>query len=158
MISATGCGKTFFSCAFGNNACEHQYTARYFTMAEFLEECAAAEKRGRYVKYIKSVANTNLIIMDDFLLTSVTQRDVEYLYHLFSSQPRGNKPRSFIICSQLMKEEMYTRLSSIAPSLADAIINRISARAYEFEIQGDSMREVDIPAELNRIRESKVQQ
>lgn len=127
-------------------------------MAEFLEECAAAEKRGRYVKYIKSVANTNLIIMDDFLLTSVTQRDVEYLYHLFSSQPRGNKPRSFIICSQLMKEEMYTRLSSIAPSLADAIINRISARAYEFEIQGDSMREVDIPAELNRIRESKVQQ
>lgn len=28
MSSATGCGKTFFACAFGNNACESQFTVR----------------------------------------------------------------------------------------------------------------------------------
>ena len=37
ITSAIGCGKTFLACALGNNACEHQYTVRYFTMTELLE-------------------------------------------------------------------------------------------------------------------------
>ena len=56
------------------------------------------------------------------------------------------------ICSQLMKNEMYTRLGVRSTSLADAIINRLVSKAYDLEIQGDSMREMDITAELERIR------
>jgi DNA replication protein DnaC len=152
ITSATGCGKTFLACALGNNACEHQYTVRYFTMAELLEGFRIAEARGKYVKFLRQLANTYLIIIDDFLLTSVTDRDVEYLYRLVDSKPLRNHPRSFIICSQLMKDEMYTRLGVRSTSLADAIINRLVSKAYDLEIQGDSMREMDITAELERIR------
>jgi hypothetical protein len=50
-----------------------------------------------------------------------------------------------------MKDEMYTRLGVRSTSLADAIINRLVSKAYDLEIQGDSMREMDITAELERI-------
>lgn len=96
MSSATGCGKTFFACAFGNNACESQYTVRYFTMAELLYSFKTAEDTGKYVKLLNKLANTNLIIIDDFLLTSVEQRDVEYLYRLISSK---TKSPFFYLCN-----------------------------------------------------------
>jgi hypothetical protein len=38
----------------------------------------------------------------------------------------------------------------VSPSLADGIINRLVSKAYTFEIKGNSMRELDIPAELIR--------
>ena len=155
MSSATGCGKTFFACAFGNNACESQFTVRYFTMVDLLYSFREADEKGRYVKFLNKVANTNLIIIDDFLLTTAEQRDVEYLYRLVNSKTRKNKPRSFIICSQLMPAEMYTRLSTVSPSLADGIINRLFAKSYTFEIKGNSMREIDIPSELQRQKNSQ---
>ena len=51
-----------------------------------------------------------------------------------------------------MKYEMYTRLGVRSISLAEAIINRLVSKAYDLEIQGNSMREMDITAELERIR------
>lgn len=125
-------------------------------MIDFLDECHAAKEKGRYVKFLRKTANLNLIILDDFMLTSIKQEDVEYLYRLFNSQPRKSTPRSFIVCSQLKKDGMYTKLASTAPALADAITNRIVSRAYELSIEGPSMRELDIPNELKRMRgESK---
>ena len=50
-----------------------------------------------------------------------------------------------------MKDEMHTRLGVRSTSLADTIINRLVSKAYDLEIQGDSMREMDITAELERI-------
>jgi len=71
---------------------------------------------------------------------------------IVDSKHLRNHPRSFIICSQLMKDEMYTRLGVRSTSLADAIINRLVSKAYDLETQGDSMRKMDITAELERIR------
>lgn len=153
IISETGCGKTFFACAFGNQACDSQYTVKYYTMVDLLDEFKRADERGKKVKLLNKLANTNLVIIDDFLLTTVTTKDVEVLYRLFASKPRRNKPRSFIICSQLMKEEMYTRLSTVSPSLSDAIMNRLSSKAYILRFEGPSMREIDIAEELRKQRE-----
>lgn len=153
IISETGCGKTFFACAFGNQACDSQYTVKYYTMFDLLDEFRRADERGKKVKLLNKLANTNLVIIDDFLLTTVTTKDVETLYRLFASKPRRNKPRSFIICSQLMKEEMYTRLSTVSPSLSDAIMNRLASKAYTLRFEGPSMREIDIAEELRKQRE-----
>lgn len=158
ITSATGCGKTFCACALGNNACNHQYSVRYFTMMGFLDACEVATEKRREVKFISSVEKVNLIILDDFMLTSIDKKETEYLYRLVSERPRKIKPRSFIICSQLMKDEMYTRLSQASPGLADAIMNRICAKAYEFQIQGDSMRDRDIEAELKRLHPKVAEQ
>lgn len=153
--SATGCGKTFLACALGNCACEAQYSVRYFTMDDLFERLQTAQNKGKYVKELKKIGNTNLIIIDDFLLTSVNQEQAQFLYRLLNSKPYKNKPRSFIICSQLMEEEMYTRLCALSPALSDAVTNRLTARAYDLEIQGKSMREADIPAELKRMKEDE---
>ena len=124
----------------------------------FLDACEVATEKRREVKFISSVEKVNLIILDDFMLTSIDKKETEYLYRLVSERPRKIKPRSFIICSQLMKDEMYTRLSQASPGLADAIMNRICAKAYEFQIQGDSMRDRDIEAELKRLHPKVAEQ
>jgi DNA replication protein DnaC len=124
-------------------------------MIDFLDECRAAQDKGKYVKFLRKTANMNLIILDDFMLTSIDQKDAEYLYRLFNSQPRKSTERSFIICSQLKKEGMYEKLSLVSPALADAIMNRVVSRAYELTIEGPSMREVDIPEELKKMRGEK---
>lgn len=144
ITSATGCGKTFFACAFGNKACESQYSVIYYTMTDFVDECRRMDEQFYLANFIKKVANYNVIILDDFLLTSINQRDAEYLYRLVSSKQRKIKPRSYIICSQLMNEEMYNRLSMASPSVADAIMSRLTAKAYRLQLEGKSMREVDI--------------
>lgn len=138
ILGATRSGKTYMACALGRNACQMQYTAKYITMADYLYECSEAERSNTLQKYIRKTANKNLVIIDDFLLTSVTFKDAERIYHLLNSKPRGGRPRSFIICSTLMKEEMYNRLSQWASqSLADSIMSRISSNSYEIEIQGE---------------------
>lgn len=139
ILGATRSGKTFLACALGKNACQLQYSVQYITMADFLYDCEEADRNKNLQKYLKKIGNKNLIIIDDFLLTSVTFKDAEYIYRLLNSRPRGNAPRSFIICSTLMKEEMYTRLSQWAsPSLADSIMSRITAHSCEIEIQGEA--------------------
>jgi DNA replication protein DnaC len=138
ILGATRSGKTYMACALGNNACQMQYTVKYITMADYLYECNEAERSNTLQKYIRKTANKNLVIIDDFLLTSVTFKDAEHIYHLLNSKPRADRPRSFVICSTLMKEEMYNRLSQWASqSLADSIMSRISSNAYEIEIQGE---------------------
>ena len=150
ITSATGCGKTFFACAFGNKACEGQYSVIYYTMTDFVDECRKMDEEYLLTDFIKKVADHNVIILDDFLLTSIDQRDAEYLYRLVSSKQRKIIPRSYIICSQLMKEEMHSRLRMASPSAADAILNRLTAKAYRLKLEGKSMREVDIDEELSK--------
>ena len=138
ILGATRSGKTYMACALGKNACQMQYTVKYITMADYLYECNEAERNNTLQKYIRKTANKNLVIIDDFLLTSVTFRDAERIYHLLNSKTRGARPRSFIICSTLMKEEMYNRLTQWASqSLADSIMSRITSNSYEIEIQGE---------------------
>ena len=157
ISSASGCGKTFFACAFGNKACEHQYSVRYYTMTEFLDACHIAKDKDKYLKFRKKLSNTNLIILDDFLLTSISLEEAEFLFQLFSERTKQDH-RSFIICSQLTKKGMYEKLQALSPSLADAIVNRLGSSAYDFGIEGRSMRELDIQAELEKQREAQSRQ
>ena len=157
ITSATGCGKTFCACALGNNACNHQYSVRYFTMMGFLDACEVATEKRREVKFISSVEKVNLIILDDFLLTSISLEEAEFLFQLFSERTKQDH-RSFIICSQLTKKGMYEKLQALSPSLADAIVNRLGSSAYDFGIEGRSMRELDIQAELEKQREAQSRQ
>lgn len=142
MISAaTGCGKTFLACAFGNRACEHGYSVKYYQMSDLLFDYRAEKLKNTDIrKFIRKIANVDLFIIDDFMLTSVTVDEAEFLYKLISYKRPKNRKRTYILCSQLMKEEIYKRMMECSPSLADSVMDRIVHGTYQIKIDGDSMR------------------
>ena len=142
ISSEAGCGKTYIACARGNNACEAHFTAKYFdtdTLMDFFDE---AHQSNQFVKRMRKLSNTNLIIIDDFLLTTINAQFCDDLIRLIKLKPRNGKSRSFIICTQLMKEEIYARLSAYSAGLAEAIMDRISHGTYDIELKGESMRKI----------------
>ena len=141
IFAATGCGKTFLACALANNACEDGYKARYYQMSDLMYEYRTELLKGGDIKkFIKKVGNVDLLIIDDFMLTALTTDEAEFLFKVMSYPRARNKTRSYIFCSQLMKEEIYTRLSECSPATADASMDRIVHGAYEVRIEGESMR------------------
>lgn len=141
IFAATGCGKTYLACALANNACEDGYKARYYQMSDLMYEYRTELLKGNDIKkFIKKVGNVDLLIIDDFMLTSLTTDEAEFLFKVMSYPRARNKTRSYVFCSQLMKEEIYTRLSECSPATADAIMDRIVHGAYEIRIEGESMR------------------
>jgi len=51
----TGCGKSFLACAFGNNACRHGYTVKYYRIPELLLEIQAAKNENCYTQFMNKL-------------------------------------------------------------------------------------------------------
>ena len=90
---------------------------------------------GSHLKALARLARVQLLIIDDFLLTTLTdmeQRDllevVEDRYQLGAT----------IVASQCPIGDWHPNLGD--PTLADAICDRLLHNAYRIELRGDSMR------------------
>lgn len=52
ITGKTGSGKSFLACAFGNNACRHGYTVKYYRIPELLLEIQNAKSEDKYSKFM----------------------------------------------------------------------------------------------------------
>ena len=119
ITGATGCGKTYMSCAFGMEACKQYYNTKYVRMPDLLMDLAIARTEGNYRKVMAKYSNPVLLILDEWMLlkpTDTEQKDIFELLH------RRRKKSSTIFCSQYVFEEWYGQLGGEASPLADAII------------------------------------
>lgn len=137
IIGASGCGKTWLSNAFGVNACRAKKRVKYMRLPELLSDFELAKIQGTYRKLLKQLGRYDLLILDEFLLTSVNESERNDILELMES--RCNK-RSTILCSQWSPEGWYQRLGE--GPVADAILDRIINSSYSILLQGSSMREV----------------
>lgn len=64
ITGATGCGKSYLSCALGQQACLLGYRALYFNLNRFIEELAVAKVQGTYIKWINRIRKAPLVIFD----------------------------------------------------------------------------------------------
>ena len=140
VLGSSGTGKTYISSVLGNQACILQYSVRYFSTSEFFQLCAEAELNGEFKAFLCGVCKKNLIILDDFLLTGVTFSQATYLFELLNHPVDPKHPRSIMISSQLMEEEMKLRLAEVSPSLAEAIMSRLKSKRLVLVITGKDMR------------------
>lgn len=136
VIGASGCGKTWLSCAFGVNACQSKYRVKYYRLPELFSEFEAQKIQGRYRQYLSALGKYDLMILDEFLLTSTTTSERENLLELIES--RTNK-KSTIYCSQWTPSGWHEKLGGGA--VADAILDRIVNSSYMIELKGNSLRE-----------------
>ena len=66
ITGATGCGKTYLSCALGHHHCQQDQSVYYFRLKELLERLFMAQADGSYRKQINKLKACDLLILDDW--------------------------------------------------------------------------------------------
>lgn len=100
ILGPSDSGKSYLAKAIGIQACL-KYRVSYHHCETFLEELVALKMRD-YQKYQKKVLhfiNMDLLILDDFLLHTVTdEREIKVLFEVL--EKRGEMSKSTVVCSQ----------------------------------------------------------
>jgi len=134
---ASGNGKSYLACAFGISACRQLYSVKYIRLPDILEELAVARGEGMYKKVLKSYTKVDLLILDEWLLTSLRENEARDLLEIVEAR---HQVASTIFCSQFDTQGWYEKIGE--STLADAILDRIIHDSYSIFIDGDtSMRE-----------------
>lgn len=135
ITGATGCGKSYLGCALGRQACIMGNKVLYFGMTRFLEKINQAKLDGTFVKLLNQIQKVQLLILDDFGLQPMDNNIKLALLQILEDR---YGTRSTIITSQLPINSWYEYLSE--PTLADAIMDRLSANAHRIDLKGESLR------------------
>lgn len=135
ITGATGCGKSYLACALGHQACMQGYKTTYLNMNRLIEKVNLSKLDGSYIKLLNHLERQTLIILDDFGLQNLNQEIRLALLQLLEDR-YGKK--SIIITSQLPVAKWYEYIND--PTLADAILDRLTANAHRIELKGESMR------------------
>jgi DNA replication protein DnaC len=137
ITGATGCGKSFLACALGRQACQMGFKTLYLNMNRFIEKIESAKLDGSYVKLLNQIEKTPLIILDDFGLQPV-QNNIRLALLQILEDRYAKRP--VIVTSQLPVAAWHDYLGE--PTLADAILDRLTANAHRIELMGNSLRKM----------------
>ncbi|NSW92927.1 MAG: ATP-binding protein [Firmicutes bacterium] len=61
-------GKTYLACALGNTACRQGLSAHYFWLPRLLSDLAIARGDGSYSCFLRQLARTDLLFLDEYWL------------------------------------------------------------------------------------------
>jgi DNA replication protein DnaC len=104
-------------------------------MNRLIESIIMAKTEGSYLRFINQMEKIPLIILDDFGLQALNKNIKLALLQMMEDR---YAKKSLIITSQLPVSSWYEYLDE--PTLADAIMDRLSAKCQRIEIKGDSRR------------------
>ncbi len=135
ITGSTGCGKSYLACALGHQACLMGYRTMYLNMNRFCERLALAKLDGTYLKLLNHVERARLLILDDFGLQPLDHQVKLALLQILEDR-YGKK--SILIASQLPIGKWHEYLNQA--TLADAIMDRLTANAHKIELKGESLR------------------
>jgi len=138
ITGATGTGKTWLACAFGQEACRMGIHTRFYRMSRLINDLALATGAGNLSKVLAKVEKTEILILDDWGLSPITPAESRFLLEVF--EDRFGR-RSTIIAAQVPVSKWHSLFEDA--TLADAILDRLVHNSYRFELQGRSMRASD---------------
>ena len=135
ITGPTGIGKSWIGCALGNNACRMGLSTRYFRLSRLFQALQLARADGSWSKHLRELARTDLLILDDWGITPITDEGRRDLLEVFDD--RFNI-KSTLIASQLPVEHWHDYIGD--STLADAILDRLVHNSYRITLAGESMR------------------
>jgi DNA replication protein DnaC len=135
ITGATGCGKSYLACALGHYACTQGYKVAYLNMNRFTEKIMLAKLDGSYLKVLNHYERVPLLILDDFGLSPLDHTMKLALLQILEDRYAR---KSIIVTSQLPVAKWHEYIQE--PTLADAIMDRLTARAHRIELKGTSRR------------------
>lgn len=136
LVGPTGTGKTWLACALGNAACRQGHTVRYLRLPRLLsEELVLARADGSYGKLMQTLARTDLLILDDWGLAPLGDRERRDLLELI--EDRAGR-RATLVTSQLPIEHWHDMIGDA--TFGDAILDRLVHHAHRVTLTGGSLR------------------
>lgn len=135
IVGATGCGKSFLASAFGHQACKQGYTVAYYNIQKLMTKLRADRLEGQLIKSMEKLAKTDLLILDDFGLITLSSNQQNDLMEII--EDRHGK-RSTIIASQLPVSVWFDVFPEA--TVADALLDRLSNASHRIELKGPSLR------------------
>ena len=104
-------------------------------MPRLLQELEIAKADGRYAKILKSLAKTDLLMIDDWGLKKFAKEQSHDFLEILEDR---HSLKSTLITSQLPTDHWHEIIAD--PTLADAILDRLVHNAYRINLKGESMR------------------
>ncbi|MDZ7802098.1 MAG: IS21-like element helper ATPase IstB [Trueperaceae bacterium] len=135
ITGPTGVGKTYLACALAHKACQEGHKALYQRLPRLLHDLEIAKGDGRYRSMLASLQRIDLIALDDWGVTPMSDTNRRDLLELLDDR---YATRSTLITSQLPVDAWHDYLND--PTLADAILDRFIHNAHRLDLRGDSMR------------------
>lgn len=135
ITGPTGIGKSYIACALGNSAARAGYTTLYTRAPRLLESLQHARGDGSHLKLLDKLCRVQLLIVDDFLLTTPSEWERRDILELVEGRYDAG---ANVIASQCPIKDWHPAIGD--PTLADAICDRLLHNAYRLELRGDSMR------------------
>lgn len=135
VTGATGCGKSFLASALGHQACSQGHKVLYFNTQKLLMKTKMSRIDGSFLKLFDKLAKARLLILDDFGLTHLDQKQQMDLMEII--EDRHGKS-STIIASQLPVGSWYEVIGEA--TIADAILDRLVHTSHRLELKGESLR------------------
>jgi DNA replication protein DnaC len=138
ITGATGCGKTWLSCALAHQAARSGFSVLYVRAARLFDELQVAHGDGSFARRLTQLAKLDLLVIDDFAISPMGPAERNDLLELLDDRVGTH---STIITSQLPVKAWHTYLND--PTLADAILDRIVHSSHRIDLKGKSLRDDD---------------
>ena len=135
LTGATGTGKTYLAEAIGLQACTLGYAVKKVRYKTLFEELAAARGTGQFLKALKRLQLTRVLILDDFLMTPATADDFANLLEIIEERSQLGP---VILTTQYPVTAWHALMPD--PTIADAICDRLIHTSTILTLQGDSQR------------------
>jgi DNA replication protein DnaC len=135
VTGATGVGKTFLICAFGNAACRQGLKTRYYRVNRLLNDLAVGHGDGSYNKLMHDLKKVDLLILDDFGMTVFDPAMSRDLLEVIDDRVGLN---GTIFAAQFPVLRWHELFED--STVADAVLDRVIHSSYRFELKGDTKR------------------
>ena len=135
ITGATGTGKTYIAEAIGLQACHLGFSVVKIRYKRLFEEIQAARATGMYLKYLETLAQIKVLIIDDFVMETVTNSEQADLMEIIEDRSQKNP---IIVTTQYPVNKWHTLLPD--PTMADAICDRLIHTSIKLTLKGESMR------------------
>jgi DNA replication protein DnaC len=137
ITGPSGSGKSFLAQALGQHACRSGFTVQYLRLPALLNHFVQARAEGTYDRLLKRLGKINVMILDDFGLAAMSDREKQDLLEAIEER-YGNG--ALVVTAQLPVGEWHEYLGG--GRVADAILDRIVHGAHRIELRSEkSMRD-----------------
>jgi DNA replication protein DnaC len=135
ITGPSGVGKSYLAQALGNQACLQGYKSMYTNTSRYFTKLKLAKVDGTYLKELKNLQKTDLLILDDFGLQAFDNYAREALMDIIDE--RYNH-KSTIVSSQIPVSAWYDIIGE--GTIADAILDRLVNSSHRIDLKGESLR------------------
>lgn len=140
LTGPTGTGKTYLACALAERACRSGYSSYYARGPRLLHDLEIARADGSCRRLLVRLAKTQLLAIDDWLITPLKQSERQDLLEVIEDR---SERASTLIATQLATDAWHAAIGD--STLADAICDRLIHRAHRIDLKGPSLREPKAP-------------